>query len=449
MAFAIFLLTLLFIFVRPFHIPIWISSSVFALLCYVLHLVNSDDIIFVFKMVWNSCFSLVGLIIISYLLESVGFFYSLTNFILQFSRHKSTGMSDVTLQNHIIVLDTTRLFWFFLILSVILAAFFANDGAILVLTPIIFALFRNMKQMQNNKIPIYFLLSVGFVCDSTSNPLIISNLTNIITADYFHIDFVQFLTMMFLPNLFAILSSFIVLSCLFLPRMPKTLEFHSTHDTTMTQKGFISCIIFVLCFIVCFFLAKPLKIPVSVICLGFACMLWILLNTSVTKKLCGFPHNTQTKILKQAPWGVVGFSITLYIVVYAMHNAGLTLQIANFIDTLSNYGEKIQIFSIGIMSAIGSSLLNNLPMVMLGNLALTSSHCFSHLSFHGIVAHLLGCNIGPKLTPIGSLATLLWLGVLAQRGIKISFWQYFKFGIIVTPCVLILTLGAFTLFCVT
>ena len=69
---------------------------------------------------------------------------------------------------------------------------------------------------------------------------------------------------------------------------------------------------------------------------------------------------------------------------------------------------------------------------MLGNLALNdffvagSAISASHDSL--IYSHLAACNIGAKLTPIGSLSTLLWLGFLEKRGFAISVKQYFRFN---------------------
>jgi len=81
--------------------------------------------------------------------------------------------------------------------------------------------------------------------------------------------------------------------------------------------------------------------------------------------------------------------------------------------------------------------MNNMPTVMIMDIALVDIPNKA-LAY----ANIIGCNLGPKMTPFGSLATLLWLHVLAKKGIHISFAQYSKFGLLITPPVLLVVLLA-------
>lgn len=98
----------------------------------------------------------------------------------------------------------------------------------------------------------------------------------------------------------------------------------------------------------------------------------------------------------------------------------MTFEKIGFFDSLAS------MFGVATLSSVGSAIINNLPMVMLGDLALKELGADSGL----IYAHLLGCNIGSKLTPIGSLATLLWLASLRLHGVRIRILDYFKLSFI-------------------
>ena len=139
--------------------------------------------------------------------------------------------------------------------------------------------------------------------------------------------------------------------------------------------------------------------------------------------------------IKEAPWQVVWFSIGLYVVVYGLKNAGLTDELHQFILYLQTKGELVSVVATGFLSAILSAVMNNMPTIMIMDIALKG------VENHSLIyANIIGCNLGPKMTPFGSLATLLWLYTLEKKGVKIGFWQYTKFGLIITPIVLFIVL---------
>lgn len=408
----LFALTLLCIYICPLNLPLWVYSSLGAALCVGFGFVSLSDVAFVWGMVWDSTFSLVGLIIFALSLEKLGFFEVLAHYTLRLSTHRQT-----------LHLQTWKFFVFIGVLASVLATFFSNDGAILILTPLIIALLTHIENVKFSRSPlIIFLLFVGFMSDFASNTFIFSNLTNIITADFFTITFIDFALAMALPQLFVILAAFILFWILFTRKLPKTLEF-KVH-TQALPKPSITLFCFALITLLLFGIigGEKFGIALCVFTLGVA-----FLGT-----LCGIlTHKIALKqMLKLAPLGIVAFSLGLFIVVFGVNNMGLVGLLAEGLKHCDTLPLFAQIFSVGISSSLGSSVINNLPMVMLGDLALKDS------SNALIFAHLLGCNVGAKLTPIGSLATLLWLFSLKRYGISISFLQYMLIALLIVPFVL-------------
>ncbi|EAL9780130.1 arsenic transporter [Campylobacter upsaliensis] len=412
MGFIIFILTLLCIYIRPLNLPLWVYSSLGAALCVGFGFVSLSDVAFVWGMVWDSTFSLVGLIIFALSLEKLGFFEVLAHYTLRLSTHRQT-----------LHLQTWKFFVFIGVLTSVLATFFSNDGAILILTPLIIALLTHIENVKFSRSPlIIFLLFVGFMSDFASNTFIFSNLTNIITADFFTITFIDFALAMALPQLFVILAAFILFWILFTRKLPKTLEF-KVH-TQALPKPSITLFCFALTLLLLFGIIGGEKF-------GFALCVFTL-GVAFLSTLCGIlTHKIALKqMLKLAPLGIVAFSLGLFIVVFGLNNMGLVGLLAEGLKHFDTLPLFAQIFSVGISSSLGSSVINNLPMVMLGDLALKDS------SNALIFAHLLGCNVGAKLTPIGSLATLLWLFSLKRYGISISFLQYMLVALLIVPFVL-------------
>jgi arsenical pump membrane protein len=181
-------------------------------------------------------------------------------------------------------------------------------------------------------------------------------------------------------------------------------------------------------FLLCaYFIGDAYDLPISIFALGGA-IIFLIIATSL--KAVNAKH-----IIKEAPWQVVWFSIGLYIVVYGLKNAGLTDYLTIVLKDLALRGDTIAILGTGFIAAFLSAIMNNMPTVMIMDIALQDIPNQS-LAY----ANIIGCNLGPKMTPFGSLATLLWLHVLAKKGVKISFWQYSKFGLLITPPVLLVVL---------
>ncbi len=411
LAFSLFLMTLLLVIIQPRGLKIGTSAIIGAGFALLFGVVSFADVLVVTSIVWDATLAFIGIIILSLVLDEIGFFEWCAIWMAKFSQGNGHLM-----------------FVYSLLLGSIISAFFANDGAVLILTPILLAKMRVLKL--EPKTIVAFLLAGGFISDSASLPFIFSNLTNIVTANYFHIGFAQYLSTMFTPYVVSTFVSVIVLWLFLRKEIPLHVNIallHNPDDVLKSKPLFYLSWIFIAALMGSYFVGEHYHIPISFIALGGA-LLFLAIATY-------FKAAKPWMTIKTAPWQVVWFSIGLYIVVYGLKNAGLTTYLTHILNILNAQGNSIAVVGTGFIAAILSALMNNLPSVMIMDIALQDIPN-SALAY----ANIIGCNLGPKMTPFGSLATLLWLHVMAKKGVKISFWEYSKFGLIVTPPILFIVL---------
>lgn len=418
---AIFVLTIVLVIWQPKGLGIGWSAIIGAVLALVSGVVHVGDIPVVWNIVWNATATFIAVIIISLLLDESGFFEWAALHVARWGNGRGR-----------------LLFTYIVLLGASVAALFANDGAALILTPIVIAMLLALGFSRDATLA--FVMAAGFIADSASLPLIVSNLVNIVSADFFKIGFNDYASVMVPVDIAAIVATLAMLHLFFRKDIPATYDVSKLAEPRKAIKDpltFKTGWFVLLLLLIGFFGLEPLGVPVSAVAAVGALILFI-----VAKR--GHAINTG-KVLRGAPWQIVIFSLGMYLVVYGLRNAGLTDYLSMILDRFAEQGLWVATLGTGFLTAFLSSIMNNMPTVLIGALSIEGSSAAGVIKEAMIYANVIGSDLGPKITPIGSLATLLWLHVLSQKGIKITWGYYFRVGIVMTLPVLFVTLAALAL----
>ncbi|MEC4023921.1 arsenic transporter [Pseudomonas fulva] len=417
-AFLIFLVTIVLVIWQPKGLGVGWSAALGAVVALLAGVVSLSDIPVVWQIVWNATATFIAVIIISLLLDEAGFFEWAALHVARWGNGSSR-----------------KLFAFIILLGAAVSALFANDGAALILTPIVIAMLLALRF--SPAATLAFVMAAGFIADTASLPLVVSNLVNIVSADYFGIGFSEYASVMVPVNLVSIAATLGMLLWFFRKDLPRTYELDQLKapEAAIRDKAtFVAGWWVLALLLVGFFAIEPLGVPISAIAAACALILYLIAAR-------GHVISTR-KVLKDAPWQVVVFSLGMYLVVYGLRNAGLTDYLTQILNVFAGYGIWGASLGTGLLAAGLSSVMNNMPTVLVGALSIHSAEATGIVREAMIYANVIGCDLGPKITPIGSLATLLWLHVLARKNIVITWGYYFRTGIVLTLPILLATLAA-------
>ncbi len=405
------LLTLIGIMVRPFKLNEAMIALAGAALLLSIGLITPLDALTTLASDWNTFFFFLGMMSISALAEAAGLF----DWLAAQAVRLAGGSSKRLLLNTFL-------------LGCMISMVLSNDATALILTPIVYTLVTRLR------LPILpFLFACTFIADTASFLLPVSNPINIIILSSFRLDLWTFLRLLFLPSLVVISINIAFFFLLYhrqlqgsfdAKRLPSAAE-------SIRHRGYFryTCTVLLLVALA-YIIASALQVPLSLVALGGALVLLIgaLLWKQMAFKDWG----------KQISWSIFGFIGGMFIVVRAVENTHLTAQFGQLLIHLSG-GTSLGAVAVGTAgSAIGTNLINNIPMAIVMRSALgATGHIAASARLGFIAATMFGCDLGPNLTTVGSLATILWLLILRRRNLDVSGLDYFKVGIMVTPLMLL------------
>ncbi|UBV41511.1 arsenical efflux pump membrane protein ArsB [Deinococcus taeanensis] len=367
---------------------------------------------------WNATLTLVSLIVLSLLLDAAGLFRWSALHVAR--RGGGSGR---------------RLLSLLIVFSAVVAALFANDGGVLILTPLVLEVAATLKVSRAATLTL--ALAVGFVIDAASLPLTISNLTNSLTADAFHLGFGPSAGVMVPVNLTVVGACLGVLHLLYGRTLPRRYDLSAlpTPASAVRSWGvFRTGWLVTPLLLAGAFLAQDLGLPLSAVVGGCALVVWVVAARS---------GNVGSRaVLRAAPWNVVAFSLAMYTVVYGLRSAGVTGVYGAWLAGWAAHGTGGAVLASGLSAAALSAGLNNLPALLTAILGIQGSGVGGPARQALALGAVVGADIGPKLNLVGSLATLLWLHVLRSRGIHVGWGEYLRAGLKLTPPVLLVGLLA-------
>ncbi|WP_318152409.1 arsenic transporter [Brachybacterium huguangmaarense] len=417
-AVAILAATLVVVVWRPRGIGVGWPAVGGALLCLIVGLVHLADVREALSVVGDATIAFIAIVLISLVLDRAGLFSWAALHVARWGRG-----------------SPWRLFVLVILLGAATSVLFANDGAALILTPIVVGIVAELEL--SPAATLAYVMACGFIADTASLPLVISNLVNIITADFFDVSFTRYAAVMGPVGLVAIAASLGVLALFYRRSIPASYDVadlrspaEAIADPLTFKAGFGVLALLLVGYVA----ADPLGIPLGAIAsLGALALLVI----------AGIGRRTPVwSTVRSAPWHIIAFSVGMYVIVYALRNQGAADALGGVFAALGGYGLLVTALGVGLIVALLASVINNLPATLLAVLAIDAAGTSGAVRDVMMHAGVIGADLGPKFTPIGSLATLLWLHVLAGKGIRITWAQYLRTGLVLTAPVLVVTLAA-------
>lgn len=435
---AVFVIAVILLITRPRELNEAIPTSMGALVLVALGVVSAGDILKILPAIGSASLTILSTIIMSFILESIGFFrwaaYQIIN------KAKGSG---------------TRLFWYISLLCFLMTILFNNDGSILITTPIIINIVFILGLPFRQKIP--YLITGALVATASSAPIGVSNLANLICLKVIKMGLTTQATIMLIPSLAGILTINVLLFLYFSKDIPRCIP---TYETDMVRfrmvmqlllylgkskirkasslsksfdlKMFRASILIVVLVRVSFFVLSYWKIPTE-----FIAVIGVLLLIGLRWYRTG---KKPFDILSNIPWHIIVFALSINVLVIGLQNAGLTGILKQIFSVVSSAGNFLVILVSGLTLTILSNVCNNLPAVLMGTLSLTGAGIDAQTIKLAYSAIIIGSDIGSLILPIGTLATLLWFFILKKYGIKFTWKSYLSVTLRIVPIGLMVSL---------
>jgi arsenical pump membrane protein len=305
----------------------------------------------------------------------------------------------------------------------IITAILSLDTTAVMLTPVLLALVKRLK------VPAApYVLLCAFVANVGSLALPISNLTNLLFADAFRQTFAAFAARMIVPQLVALVSTYAILRWHFRRALPSSFDTESLPEPASVVPNhayFLVCVTVLVAVLVGYFLAPLLGLEPYVF--AFAASAVLLLAGMAAGRV-------RIYVVRELAWDIFPFVIGLFIAVQGLENLGIVDASSGWLAEMRP-GSPVKLLTAAGATAFTANIVNNLPAALIARSVLLRSHA----AMGTVLASLIGANVGPMITPFGSLATMLVLGFARRDGVEVRTGRLVLFGLWAVPVILVLT----------
>lgn len=403
--------------IGPVRIHHSTAAVIGAVLMIAVRILPMDQAVFALKLLARPVATIVSLMAITLMAEQAGFFGLIARAIA-----KKAGGSG------------PRLFAYLFFAGTLTGSIFTNDAAVLIFTPLVVDLIEETEGdswTPEQKLPFYF--SVLYIANIVG-ALVVSNPINIIVSSIFKIPFLEYSGWMLLPAIVSVAASFIGLKLFFSGSIPATYRIPQSKAPASGDKRFLVACVGVLILVLAGFSSESVTdVPVWIVSMAGAAAL--IACAAVLGRLEARP------LIKGIGWDVIVFVVGMFMVSRGLREIGLTRQLGALLTHLAGPGLTSLSFTTGFVSAVCSAVMNNHPT------ADTMTWVIRDLALPPLdtkilaLSALIGGDLGPKMLPIGSLAALLWFGILRKRGIQVPYSLYIRIGIPVTLAAVLISLA--------
>lgn len=409
LAALIFIATLVVIVVRPRQISEAWSAAAGAVLMLATGVVSPLGALTAVASEWNLFLFFFGLMLTAAIADMAGFF----DWAADLAAAAAGGSGR-------------RLLFNVFVLGAVITTFLSNDATAIILTPVVYTITTRLRL---RVMP--YLFAVSFMANAASMTLPISNPINVLTGDRLRAPLAVYEGHLLLASLASIAITTAVLMAFFWRSAAGRFEFdwRSAIRSAVSDRGFfVATVVGLVVLAAAYIVGSALLWPLGVVAIAGGAGLMAVAATR--RRLSRDRLNTHV-----SP-ALFVYVAALFILVRGVQDAGITpALVSTAVSQASDAGSAVVAGLIG--SAIASNLINNLPAVLVFISGAQAGGVPTSLHTPFLFGALVGADLGPNLTPVGALSTMLWLVIVRRRGVQVSAWDFLKIGAVVAPLTLI------------